>query len=43
VPEENQYADPEGSSFGGNGNVQNFEQASNPTSRSMGVDLKITF
>jgi hypothetical protein len=43
VPEENQYADPEGSSFGGNGNVQNFEQTSNPTSRSMGVDLKITF
>jgi len=43
LPDENKFADPEGSSFGGNGNVQNFEQVSNPPSRSMGVDLKITF
>lgn len=43
LPEENQYADPEVSSFGLNGNVQSFETASNPPSRSMGVDFKITF
>ena len=43
VPEENTYADPEVSSFGLTGNVQGIESSSNPPSRSMGVNFKLTF
>ncbi|MCO5247402.1 MAG: SusC/RagA family TonB-linked outer membrane protein [Chitinophagales bacterium] len=43
LPKENTFADPESNSYGQAGNEQGIEAGSYPTTRSVGVDLKIKF
>ena len=43
LPAENKFADPEVSGVGGASDAQGIETTTTPSSRSFGVELKITF